>query len=322
MTLTGSQKSTNIGALEQRYDFIISHRMNGFASGVARFNELLAERLGVPMLFVFDEKLPREGRPLLSFKVSEFDAAERASLAVLLGRARWEGAGLFLHDFGGSPLEERLVRSVDWVHCGNRKIASVIATLNPHNDVLWTPGMILDARRFEPTAVSVFLFGMAHKIQTRMFGRLRDLFEQSGQTYAVYVSSVNHETASISDAQAVFDEMNEIFPRGLYFLGNLSDVGVYNYLQSSTFFSAFFAEGVRDNNTTIAAAMEHGAVVITNLDEFSPPGLQHLHNVIDINQCDELPSDPLVLRTISVNAMLYARERGWEQLAERLRAGN
>ena len=321
MTTTGKQSVRDLDALEQRYEFVVSHRMNGFASGVARFNELLAERLAVPMLFVFDEKIPREGRPLLSFKVSEFGDAERASLAVLLDRVEWE-TGLFLHDFAGSPLEERLVRDAAWVHCGNRQIAAQIETLNPHHDVLWTPGMILDARRFEPTAVSVFVFGMAHKIQARMFGRLRDLLEQSGQSFAVYVSSVNHETASMSDAQTVFGEMNEIFPRGLYFLGNLSDVGVYNHLQSSTFFSAFFAEAVRDNNTTIAAAMEHGAVVITNLDEYSPPGLRHLHNVIDINQCQELPSDPLVLRTISVNAMLYARERGWEQLVEQLRTAH
>ncbi len=57
-----------------------------------------------------------------------------------------------------------------------------------------------------------------------------------------------------------------MFP-SLYFLGNLSDVAVYNELRRATFFAAFFDGGVRANNTSVAAAMETGAVVITNLDQ-------------------------------------------------------
>ena len=69
--------------------------------------------------------------------------------------------------------------------------------------------------------------------------------------------------------------MHESFP-SLYFLGNLSDVAVYNQLRESTFFAAFFDRGVRANNTSVAAAMETGAVVITNLDELSPPEYVHM----------------------------------------------
>ena len=67
-----------------------------------------------------------------------------------------------------------------------------------------------------------------------MFLRLRQLLEHSRLPWAVYVSSANHETASIRDAQIVFEEVNELFPSGLFFLGNLSDVAVYNYLQDTT----------------------------------------------------------------------------------------
>ena len=50
------------------------------------------------------------------------------------------------------------------------------------------------------------------------------------------------------------------------------------------------------NVAHVAAAMDHGSIVITNLDEWSPPELVHMENVIDIRRCDELPLDPLVDR--------------------------
>jgi len=165
--------------------------------------------------------------------------------------------------------------------------------------------LILDGRRFHPTAISVFTFGMAHKLHTEMFLRLRELLETSELSWAVYVSSANHETASIRDGEIVFQEVKKLFPSGLYFLGNLSDVAIYNYLQNTAFFAAFFEGGVRANNGTVAAAMEHGAVVITNLDRYSPPEYVHMENLIDINRCQRLPSDPMILKSIAAEAMAY-----------------
>jgi hypothetical protein len=133
----------------------------------------------------------------------------------------------------------------------------------------------------------------------------------------VYVSAANHETASLEDAQTVFREMHAIFP-SLYFLGNLSDVAVYNQLLQSTFFAAFFAGGVRANNTTVAAAMETGAIVITNLDAHSPPEFGHLDNLIDIERCAELPRDEGVLRRLRERALETAQGRGWDELVARM----
>jgi hypothetical protein len=134
----------------------------------------------------------------------------------------------------------------------------------------------------------------------------------------MYVSSATHETKSIRDAQSIYDEMNEIFPDRLYFLGNLSDVAVYNQLQNATFFASFFPSGARANNTSIAGAMDQGAVVITNLDEHSPSHLIHMVNVVDIERCEELPSDPVILKRISLKAMEAARARDWNALSARL----
>jgi hypothetical protein len=299
-------------------DAVVTHHLDGFRSGVSRFNELLAERLAVPLFSIFDRRLEGCTNPLLSFKVSELSEEELGLLTEILDGRRWRGE-LYLHDFQDSPLERRIVAEATRVHCGNARIREQVEELNTALDTLWTPGLVRDARVFEPAQLSVFSFGMAHKIRTEMFRRLRALLDGSESTYVVYVSAANHETASIRDAQVVFEEMTEIFPRRLYFLGNLSDVAVFNYLQQSTFFAAFFDDGVRANNTSVASAMELGAVVITNLDRYSPPELQHMDNVIDIERCDALPDDPLVLRRISVRAMETARARGWEELAGRLR---
>jgi hypothetical protein len=307
--------SPTVEAGRSRIDAVVTHHRDSFRSGVGRFNELLAEQLGVPIVGI--RKLLNAGcsRPLLSFKVSELAPAELAALSKLLEtRSSWE---IFLHTFDGLPLEAELVSRASQVHCGNHEVYAQVQALNPSCRILWSPGLILDERVFAPAEISVFSFGMAHKIRTDLFRRLHDLLEGSGRSYALYVSAANHETTRMRDAQLIFDELHEIFPTQ-FFVGNLSDVAVFNYLRTSTFFATFFIGGARANNGSVAAAMEKGAVVITNLDEYSPPELVHMANMIDVDQCSELPLDPGVLKGISARAMETGRERGWDRLVARL----
>jgi hypothetical protein len=296
-------------------DSIVTHHRNGFRSGVARFNELLAERLGVPLRGL-DEEAAGFERSLLSFKASEMSEEERGSFARRLAAADWHGEA-YLHEYAGLDLEREIVRRARRVHCGNLEIYEHVRELNPESAPVWTPGLLVDRRDYEPADLTVFSFGMAHKIQTERFRRLRELLDATGRSYAVYVSAANHETSSLEDAEAVFREMHEVFP-DLYFLGNLSDVAVHNQLRQATYFAAFFPGGVRANNTTVAAAMETGAVVITNLDRHSPPEYVHMENLIDIEQCAELPADPAALGGIRAAAVETASTRGWDELVKRL----
>jgi hypothetical protein len=299
-------------------DAVVTHHRDSFRSGVGRFNELLADRLGVPVVGI--RKLLTAGcsRPLLSFKVNELSSAEVGVLEELVETKPFEWE-LFLHVYDGLPVEKALVRGAAHVHAGNHEVYAQVEGLARSADTLWSPGLILDERPFAPTDISVFSFGMAHKIRTDLFERLRELLESTGRSYAVYLSAANHETTRMSDAHLIFDELHEIFPETLYFLGNLSDLAVYNYLRSSTFFASFFLGGVRANNGSVAAAMEKGAVVITNLDEHSPPEFVHLDNLIDIAQLAELPTDEGELEAISRRAAETARARGWDALVDRLR---
>jgi hypothetical protein len=299
-----------------RVQAIVTHHRNGFRSGVARFNELLARELDVPLYGVDEDTAPGWSRSLLSFKASEMTPAEREAMHRRIVSAGWKGS-LYLHEWAGTDLELALVAAAQRVHCGNSEILSHVAELTADAALAWTPGLLVDRRDFEPAELSVFSFGMAHKIQTEPFRRLRGLLDALGRSYAVYVSAVNHETASLEDAQSVFREMHELFP-DLYFLGSLSDVAVHNQLRQATFFAAFFPGGVRANNTTVAAAMETGAVVITNLDRFSPVEYRHMENLIDIERCGELPVDPAVLDGIRACARETAASRGWRELVQEL----
>lgn len=296
-------------------DAVVSHHMNPFASGVARFNEILAERLGVPLLSLFDGSVTQLGGPLLSFKAAELEADEVDAVHRLLDRLEGRAATrLFLHAYAGLDVEQRLVEGAHTIFCGNDEIRHALPACGAAVVQAWAPGLLLDNRRFEPGEISVFSFGMAHKVRTEMFVRLRELLEAAGRSYAIHISNANHETATLQDAQIVFQEMHRVFPSRLYFLGNLSDVAVYNQLLTTTFFAAFFPGGARANNTSIHSAMDQGAVVLTNLDEHSPDYLRHMDNVIDLGRCDVLPLDPLVLRRLGLRAMETARERDWRRL--------
>lgn len=300
-------------------DAVLTHHLDGFRSGVARFNELLAEHLGVPLRGVFDAGALTGGSPLLSLKVSELSENEACRLEKAMETAGWSG-DLFLHELSHLPLESALIRRSRRVLCGNREILTGLAGIDKELVPVWTPGLIRDDHPIRPAEISVFSFGMAHKIQTAMFRRLRELLDDTGCSYSILVSAANHETSSIRDAELVFLEMHDIFPDELYFLGNLSDVAVGHYLRTATFFAAFFPGGVRDNNTSVASALERGCIVVTNLDEHSPSHLAHDDSVIDIIRCSEIPTDPLVLARMRVRALESGRARTWSRLVDRIRA--
>ena len=294
-------------------DAIVTDHANPYRSGVARFNQVLADRLAVPLLTLREPAAVAAcRRPLLSFKVGELGPDACASLDRLLDEL--DAWGCFLHELCGSPLEDRIAGAAEPLLAGNDEIGAALDARGLANRRAWAPGMVFDTRPFSPAELTIFSFGMAHKLPVAHYVRLRELLERDGRSYALYFSNASHETATIEDEERVFAAMREVFPRNLFFLGHLSDVAIYNWMRETTFFAAFFRDGARANNTSIASAMEHGAVVITNLDEHSPPVLRHLDSVIDLNRAEGLPADPLILGRLSVRAIETARERDWDAL--------
>lgn len=300
-------------------DCIAGYHLNPWTCGIAKFNAILATHLEVPVVGIRAVELGNFGRPLLSLKLSEFSAEDAADLDM------WSAAHagqfeLFLHAYDGSPVEQRLVAFAGRVYCGNRELTAQLQPARPDVQELFCPGTILNPQRFERTELSVFTFGMAHKIRVPLYRRLRDLLDATGKTYSVYVSTALHENTSFDGSFVVrFEELQSIFNGQVYFMGYLSDTAVFNHLMECTYLAAFFEKGLRANNTTVNAAMESGCAVITNLDEHSPAGLAHMTNVIDISRCDRLP-DAAATERIGRAARELAHARyGWEQLVAQLR---
>ena len=300
-------------------DCIAGYHLNPWTCGIAKFNAILAKYLGVPVVGLRAVELGSYRRPLLSLKLSEFNAEDAADLD-LWCRAHRDRFELFLHAFDGTEIEQRLVAAAARVYCGNSELFQNLRSTRPDILELFCPGTILNPQRFQRTELSVFTFGMAHKIRVPLYRRLYELLEATGRSYAVYVSTALHENTGFDGSFVVrFEELQSIFNGQVFFMGYLSDTAVFNHLMDCTFLAAFFEKGLRANNTTVNAAMESGCAVVTNLDEHSPKGLVHLQNVIDINCCDRLPDDEHVQRIGRAARDIAQGRYGWDQLVAQLR---
>ncbi len=300
-------------------DCIAGYHLNPWTCGIAKFNTILARHLELPVVGIRAVELGSYRNPLLSIKLSEFSDADAADLD-MWGQAHAGHFELFFHAFDGTDVEKRLMKAAARVYCGNRELFETLRPARPDIHELFCPGTILNPARFQNTELSVFTFGMAHKIRVPLYRRLRELLDATGKTYSVYVSTALHENTSFDGSFVVrFEELQSVFNGQVYFMGYLSDTAVFNHLLDCNYLAAFFEKGLRANNTTVNAAMEQGCAVITNLDEYSPKGLVHGRNVIDINQCDRLP-DAEQSQRIGLAARDIAHQQyGWDQLVAQLR---
>ena len=301
-------------------DCIAGYHLNPWTCGIAKFNAILAKHLDVEVVGIRAVELGSYERPLLSLKLSEFSPQDAADLDL------WASAHLgrfevFLHAFDGTAVEQRLVAAAARVYVGNTELFWQLSPLRPDVHELFCPGTILNPQRFMTTDISVFTFGMAHKIRVPLYRRLQGLLEATGLSYSVYVSTALHENTSFDGSFVVtFEELQSIFNGQVYFMGYLSDTAVFNHLLDNTYLAAFFEKGLRANNTTVNAAMECGCTVITNLDEHSPAGLSHMKNVVDIHQCDKLPTREESERIGRAAREAALGDYGWDRLVSQLRA--
>jgi len=302
------------------FDCIAGYHLNPWTCGIAKFNTILGRKVSLPVVGIGSSEISQYRTPLLSLKMSEF-TPEDARVLDAWAEGHQGGYEIFLHAFDGTPLEQRLIAGASRVYIGNRELSAQLAPLRPDAVELFCPGTLLNSQRFQRTELSVFTFGMAHKIRVPLYRRLHDLLEATGQSYSVYVSTALHENTSFDGSFVVrFEELQAIFSN-IYFMGYLSDTAVFNHLVDCTFLAAFFEKGLRANNTSVNAAMECGCAVITNLDEHSPRGLVHMKNVIDINACDRLPGDEQAAAIGRAAREIAHGDYGWDQLVAQLRPG-
>ena len=127
------------------------------------------------------QRRPTYAEPLLSLKVSECSDLELVALerrlTMLLAQRPLR---VFLHAYTDTPLERRLLDLAAAVYCGNPEVASQVVNRRPDAAELWCPATITVQDRFEPVELSVFSFGMAHKVRADYYARLRELLDAVG----------------------------------------------------------------------------------------------------------------------------------------------
>ena len=227
---------------------VVSLHTNEYGCGVAKFSKRLAEQLGVPFVALNGDW---GTRPLLSLKWSELSSCGQRDLR----RCPTSPHGVFWHDAGDDVFSKR---------------AEVVFYADPSlGEIgLWCPSLLTPS---QPRTVRLFSFGMAHKLQTDKYTRVRELLDAAGKRYHLRVSVGLHEGTDLSDATKHFDALKDIMgPENVTILGILSDDAVSEELHNADYVLAFFEKGLRANNTTVHAALEHECRVITNFDRDSP----------------------------------------------------
>jgi hypothetical protein len=245
---------------------VVGYHMQPLTCGVAKFNTLLAQRLGVP--FVANTDTDHWGDfPLLSLKWAELDANHqtftrskcwpdvRQNSAEVMRTATAKRYGVFWHDAGDATITAH----AEHVFYADPSLGS---------PGLWCPSLLTPSR---PRTVRLFSFGMAHKLQTAHYAKVRQLLEAAGLDYRLRVSVGLHEGTDLADATQHFDALREILGADkVTILGILSDDAVAEELQHADYVLAFFEQGLRANNTTVHAAMDAGCQVVTNTDDDTP----------------------------------------------------
>lgn len=230
-------------------DAVLSYHMNPDTCGVAKFNALLAQKLGVPMLPLMP--WPKKSEcPLVSVKALEMTESDREwlrdSVAPESGIACFE---VFWHDAG-----------IDFVTRRARRV------FDAH--VVGCPSTIVGTAA--RGAYRVLTFGMSHKMLSPHFTQLKHRLDAEHADYTVEVSSAQHEGFDGSSNAANIEALRGIFGDKLRVLGFLADDALAKELHDVDAVALYYHPALRANNTTAWAALEAGKTLYTNTDADSP----------------------------------------------------
>lgn len=281
-------------------DAVLSVHLNPLTCGTAKFSKQLAEKLGVPFRPLTDGYAA--GRhPLMSVRYGEDPKA-----ILRWTMMRWtQPFSVLWHD-----------RHDDQARVNAHAVNVWYA------DELGAPSTLI-ANKNRRGEIHVLTFGMAHKRQRQHLEKLHDLLEATKLSYTVGVSSAIHEGSPWAETWAESDAAyRAIFGDHLRQYGFLADDGLANAIQDANVVALFYDPGVRRNNTTLWAALEQAAIVITNLDQDSPPELEHGKAVYDINQLTVWPDAACERREMRWRGQQLTQGRySWDALLTQLGVG-
>lgn len=271
---------------------MLSYHADPITCGVTRFSQQLAKRLGVKWGQL--GKWTPAQRALISVKPSEIPSGIEYALGVA-------DRDLFFHDWSPAWANKPGIR----VFAASAALAEEIRPYRPDVIPAWCPSLV-EAQPREP--ITVLSFGMAHKIRTDLYETLKEKLDDTGEPYVVYVSAALHEGTTFADAAQSFETLRKLFGPHFVFLGTLSEEALVDRLRRTTYVAAFFERGLRENNTSVLAAIDAGATVLTNWDDKTPAPLMGLTHSL---RNESLPH--------VVQRRWLRKQYGWDKLVELIR---
>lgn len=279
-------------------DAVLSLHTNPHVCGVAKFSARLARELGVPFL-----KLSRHpvAHPLISIKSSE---DEEHGWPMIAGW--YKHFDLFLHDYPNGIASDDIVRRADHVFVANRVIAEGIRHLREDVIESWCPSTVEGSvHRGQP---HVLTFGMASKLTSPYYEKLKTLLDDTGKDYTIGLSCAVHEGSPWDSAMADTEtRMRAIFGNRLRVLGYLGDDALAKEIRDCHAVAVFYDPALRENNTTYWTAADAFRPVVTNLDALSPRWTLPY----DINTMTRWPP--------YMHSPGSAADHGWDTLVEMVR---
>lgn len=275
---------------------MLSVHTNELTSGVGKFNAQLAERLGIPHASVGVSRLSYR-YPLLSIKYGELEQMAGCRAYELSLPNQFD---LLWHDAGEAKLTARATRTFYAKDTGCPSLVCGNVTRG---------------------TINVLTFGFAHKFQGVHFEQLKIWLDRTHEDYTVSLSTGIHEgTPWDVGFQQNIALMRGIFGDRLRVLGFLGDDALARELRDCTAVALFYEPAARANNTTLWAALDAGALVITNLDAESPSGLVHGMNVFNARQLNHWPTRDERAQWSRASARRIADHYGWDRLLDILAA--
>lgn len=256
-------------------DAVLTWHTDPWTCGVAKFNTILAKKLGIPVVPWKDALSTRH--PLVSMKPEEVDTFA------------WEGIAmpydLFLHGVP-RPADAIAVKHATRVFAANHEIYEAVAAVRPDVVSLFVPSLLEPASPSDP--LTLFSFGMAHKFTRPYFEKVRDLL--GDRNYVVELSVGVHEGQPWGEAIRASDALlRDIFGHRAHLLGSLTDRLLKRHLRMADWVVMFYPGGLRHNNTTFWAACDERALVITNLNKYSPALAGN--TIFNIHELADWPGD-------------------------------
>lgn len=303
---------------------IVTSHTSAQLSGVAKFNAQLARRFGVPCVGIAEAaSLVRAGdRVLLSVKLADMSDADAIAIATLHRTMKERGVtfDLFFHTYDALAMEQVLVSDADTLFCANSEIHQALEQAGRPRALVWCPHLVDLEASVTRSELTIFSFGMAHKIQLAYYELLHSRLEELERPYSIWVSTAFHEKSGFGDFDEASRQLRSVFGNRLQFLGFLSDDALNYFVDQVHLFVAFFAKGLRANNTSAYVPMERGCAILTNLDDHSPAWLSHDTNILDIHSLSVASLEPANLRRIAAAAQRdVGQHAGWPLLVSRLR---